>query len=320
MLSNRLLTHTQTMHVQRPSIQTRPLSPMRRNQITRGATIQQQKPNCRNRGSTILAGSLPKCGCPACGQAAQSSGQQPSLYQRYFAQFMANSVEEYESAAHPWKVDLFSRLVKGRPTQRIVEVGVGTGPNFKYLAAAHREQHGQEQQVSSERQQKEGQQPNAELQGLEIVGCDPNTAMQPYAKQAAVDAGLNGAVSLLQGRAEELPLESDSFDAAVVTLVLCSVRDPPRAIDEVLRVLKPQGRLLFLEHVAASWETQPLLRAQQALWSPIHSVLADNCHLTRDTKRVIAEKRSNFSDLMLIEENLPGMGLVSPHIRGIAVK
>uniref|UniRef100_A0A7S3QX43 Methyltransferase type 11 domain-containing protein n=1 Tax=Dunaliella tertiolecta TaxID=3047 RepID=A0A7S3QX43_DUNTE len=254
-------------------------------------------------GGAALAGSVFGCGCPACAEVAQASSQQPSLYQRYFAYAMASSMGVYESAAHPWKADLFSKLVQGRPTQRILEVGVGTGPNFKYLAAAHKEQHGLGQQ---------------EVQGLEVVGCDPNTAMQPYAKQAAVDAGLSGAVSLLQGSAEELPLESNSFDSAVITLVLCSVQDPARAIDEVIRVLKPQGKLLFLEHVAASWETQPLIRAQQALLNPLQSALADNCHLTRDTRRVLDD--ANFSDLMLIEDNLPGVGVFSPHIRGIAVK
>eukprot|EP00983_Pelagomonas_calceolata_P038968 1136988-Pelagomonas_calceolata.AAC.1 len=55
-----------------------------------------------------------------------------------------------------------------------------------------------------------------------------------------------------------------------------------------------------------------------AIWSPLHSILADNCHLTRDTKMVI--ERASFSDLTLVEDNLPEMGVISPHIRGIAVK
>ncbi|KAF5834251.1 S-adenosyl-L-methionine-dependent methyltransferase [Dunaliella salina] len=248
-------------------------------------------------GGAALAGSVFGCGCPACAGISQASSQQPSLYQRYFAYAMASSMGVYESAAHPWKTDLFSKLFsfQGRPTQRVLEVGVGTGPNFKYLAAAHKEQ---QKQLSAQSMLDHGQLPS----------------------MAAVDAGLNGSVSLLQGRAEELPLESESFDAAVITLVLCSVQDPARAVDEVIRVLKPQGKLLFLEHVAASWETQPLIRAEQALLNPLQSALADNCHLTRDTKRVIEAKGSNFSDLVLIEENLPGVGVFSPHIRGIAVK
>uniref|UniRef100_A0A7S3QWU6 Methyltransferase type 11 domain-containing protein n=2 Tax=Dunaliella tertiolecta TaxID=3047 RepID=A0A7S3QWU6_DUNTE len=318
-----MLTHRRTMHAQTPqpfgvNLQIRTWHPSRPTCFKVNTSIQQQEPSCRKKGSAVSVSAMPRCGCPACGGAAQASSQQPSLYQRYFARFMANSVAEYESAAHPWKVDLFSKLVQGRPTQRILEVGIGTGPNLKYLAAAHKEQHGQGQQGSAESELYQGQQLSTELQGLEVVGCDPNMAMQPYARQAAVDAGLSGAVSLLQGSAEELPLESNSFDSAVITLVLCSVRDPAHAIDEVIRVLKPQGRLLFLEHVAASWETQPLLRAKQAIWSPLHSILADNCHLTRDTKMVI--ERASFSDLTLVEDNLPEMGVISPHIRGIAVK
>jgi ubiquinone/menaquinone biosynthesis C-methylase UbiE len=54
---------------------------------------------------------------------------------------------------------------------------------------------------------------------------------------------------VLRARAEELPFEDDRFDTAVTTLVLCGVEDQPRAVRELRRVLRPGGRLLFIEHV-----------------------------------------------------------------------
>ncbi len=57
------------------------------------------------------------------------------------------------------------------------------------------------------------------------------------------------AAKLLRAPAEDLPFEDDSFDVAVSTLVLCSVDDQPRALRELRRVIRPGGRLLFMEHV-----------------------------------------------------------------------
>ena len=54
---------------------------------------------------------------------------------------------------------------------------------------------------------------------------------------------------VLRAPAEDLPFEDDSFDTVVTTLVLCGVDDQPRALREARRVLRPGGRLLFLEHV-----------------------------------------------------------------------
>ena len=54
---------------------------------------------------------------------------------------------------------------------------------------------------------------------------------------------------MLRAPAEDLPFEDASFDTVVATLVLCSVDDQPRALRQLRRVLRPGGRLLFLEHV-----------------------------------------------------------------------
>ena len=57
---------------------------------------------------------------------------------------------------------------------------------------------------------------------------------------------------MLRAPAEDLPFEDDTFDVVVSTLVLCGVDDQPRAVREIRRVLRPQGRLLFLEHVRST--------------------------------------------------------------------
>ena len=54
---------------------------------------------------------------------------------------------------------------------------------------------------------------------------------------------------VLRAPAEDLPFEDDTFDTVVSTLVLCGVDDQPRALREIRRVLRPEGRLLFFEHV-----------------------------------------------------------------------
>jgi len=68
---------------------------------------------------------------------------------------------------------------------------------------------------------------------------------------------------VLRAPAEDLPFESDSFDTVVATLVLCSVDDQPRALKELRRVLRPGGRLLFMEHVRS--EEPKLARLQDRM-------------------------------------------------------
>ncbi len=84
--------------------------------------------------------------------------------------------------------------------------------------------------------------------------------------------------------AEELPFADDSFDTVVSTLVLCTVGDPQRAVAEVARVLRPGGRLLFLEHVRAEpgWR-QTLQRRSAAAWA----AFADGCRCDRTTLETI---------------------------------
>jgi ubiquinone/menaquinone biosynthesis C-methylase UbiE len=81
---------------------------------------------------------------------------------------------------------------------------------------------------------------------------------------------------VLRAPAEDLPFEDDSFDAAVSTLVLCSVDDQPRALREIRRVLRPGGRLLFMEHVRS--EEPKLARLQDRINWLNHLVAHCDCN------------------------------------------
>jgi ubiquinone/menaquinone biosynthesis C-methylase UbiE len=85
---------------------------------------------------------------------------------------------------------------------------------------------------------------------------------------------------LVQAPAEKLPFEDDSFDVVVSTLVLCTVGDQPQALRELRRVLKPGGRLLFIEHVRSE---DPKLAKWQDRLLPLNVRVGHGCHCNRAT-------------------------------------
>lgn len=111
--------------------------------------------------------------------------------------------------------------------------------------------------------------------------------------------------------AEQLPLETAGFDCAVTTLVLCTVADPARALAEVRRVLRPGGRLLFLEHVRA--EDPKLARWQDRLRGP-WSWLGCGCQPNRRTVEAI--RAAGFSVLDLRHERF---AKAAPLVRPLAI-
>ncbi len=82
------------------------------------------------------------------------------------------------------------------------------------------------------------------------------------------------------GAAEALPVKSEAFDAAVVSLVLCSVRDVPRALGELRRVLRPGGQVRFFEHGRGGGRVMTFTQRalDRTLWPP----LSGGCHLSRE--------------------------------------
>ena len=87
-------------------------------------------------------------------------------------------------------------------------------------------------------------------------------------------------VDLVQAPAEELPFADAQFDTVVSTLVLCTVSDQARALRELRRVLKPGGRLLFIEHVRSE---EPRLASWQDRLNGLNRVVAHGCNCNRST-------------------------------------
>ncbi len=112
----------------------------------------------------------------------------------------------------------------------------------------------------------------------DLVLAEPDPHMLRRLEAKVVDAGSEAQV--LAASAQDLPFEDSSFDTAVFTLVLCTVPDPAAALAETARVLRPGGRLLFVEHVRA--EDEGLARWQDRLETPWR-LFGDGCHCNRDT-------------------------------------
>lgn len=122
-------------------------------------------------------------------------------------------------------------------------------------------------------------------------------------------------VEVAGATADALPFPEGSFDAVVTMLVLCSVPDLEETLGEISRVLRPGGRLVFLEHVAA--ETNPGRLAWQHRINPLWRRLAGNCHLTRRTAQAIEEAGFDVEELRR-ESIRKAMPLARPSIRGWA--
>ena len=115
-----------------------------------------------------------------------------------------------------------------------------------------------------------------ELDRLVLCEPEPQRASQLKRRLARIRPG----VELVRAPAEALPFEDESFDTVVSTLVLCTVADPDAALDEIRRVLRPGGSLLFLEHVRS--DDERLARWQDRLQGPWRA-FADVCNCNRRT-------------------------------------
>jgi ubiquinone/menaquinone biosynthesis C-methylase UbiE len=124
----------------------------------------------------------------------------------------------------------------------------------------------------------------------------------------------NGQAQLLRAPAEDLPFNDASFDTAVSTLVLCTVDDQPRALRELRRVLRPGGRLLFIEHVRSD---EPKLARLQDRMMPINTRLGHGCHCNRPTLDGL--RQAGFDVVALQRDTLrKAPPFVRPLIVGVA--
>lgn len=175
------------------------------------------------------------------------------------------------------------RRVLSAATGRTIDVGAGTGANL-------------------------GLYPDTVT---ELVLAEPDPHMLRRLRPRAAEAG----AELVAAGAESLPFEDSSVDTVAFTLVLCTVPDAAAALAESARILKPGGRLLFLEHVRSP---EPgLARWQDRLERPWH-FFADGCHCNRDTVSIL-EASPLRVEAVESDEMPKAPPLVRPLVRGSAV-
>lgn len=201
------------------------------------------------------------------------------LYSRCFAWMMARAGQ-----AHGQLVDEHKRRLLGGLEGTVVELGPGTGPNLAYFSPQVR-----------------------------WIGLEPNPHMHPYLRQEAHRLGLS--IELLNAASEAIPLPDASADAVVSTLVLCSVQSLEQTFSEVQRVLKPGGRFVFLEHVAAPRGSRA--RLSQDLVTPLWRIAGDGCHPNREI--LAALERAGFARVEVQNFSIAAP-IIGPHIAGVAYR
>jgi ubiquinone/menaquinone biosynthesis C-methylase UbiE len=156
------------------------------------------------------------------------------------------------------------RELLARASGRTLEIGAGTGSNLELYPEAV----------------------------TELVLTEPDEHMRGQLERKLTALGRRPEV--VGAGAERLPFPDASFDTVVATLVLCTIPAPRRALEEISRVLKPEGRLLFLEHVRA--EDAATARWQDRLERP-WGWFGRGCHPNRDTVSLINESALEIGEL-----------------------
>jgi len=137
---------------------------------------------------------------------------------------------------------------------RVLEIGIGSGLNIPFYPA-----------------------------DIEVLyGIDPSRELLRMGRKRATDAAFP--VKLMKVFGEDLPLPDESFDTVVTTWTLCTIPDPVQALREMRRILRPEGRVIFVEHGRSP---DPRVLAWQNRLNPLWSRLAGGCNLNREIDALI---------------------------------
>lgn len=140
---------------------------------------------------------------------------------------------------------------------RVLEIGIGSGLNLSFYDP---------QQV------------------VKVWGLDPSPEMRRMAEQAARHVDLD--IEVIDLRDGEIPLDNQSVDTVVMTYTLCTIPDTRPALQQLTRVLKPTGKLIFCEHGAAP---DAAVRRWQDLINPVWKRFSGGCHLNRVIPELLEE-------------------------------
>ena len=176
------------------------------------------------------------------------------------------------------------RKVVGQASGSVLELGAGTGLNLKHYPAG--------------------------LERLVLVEPDFHKAKLLAEKQAP--AGVD--VEIVRAPGEMLPFDDGTFDMVIETLVLCTVADPEATAAEIRRVLKPDGRFLFMEHVRSDG---PRLGPWQDRMEKTWMKIADGCHCNRRTVPML--RASGFEvEVTAEQDKFPMPPVARPIVSGVA--
>lgn len=179
---------------------------------------------------------------------------------------------------------------RGSGCLRILEIGIGSANNLRFYPTKTR-----------------------------LITVEPNCNFDGLLQKKLQDFPHIVLEKSINGCAEDMSaIEDESIDVVVSTHVLCSVSDIKQCLKEIRRVLQPNGRFLYVEHV--SYESGSLEQKIQTWVEYVWKLFNDDCRLTLQTSRFI--KEANFSSIdeqsVVVKELL--IALIRPHIFGIAYK
>jgi ubiquinone/menaquinone biosynthesis C-methylase UbiE len=203
-----------------------------------------------------------------------------SIWGRIFAGIYDHVMAKTERAG----LGAHRQALLAQATGDVLEVGAGTGTNLLYYGEGVRT----------------------------LTFTEPEKPMARRLQKRILERRPDA--KLLRAPAEDLPFNDGSFDTVVATLVLCTVDDQPRALRELRRVLRPGGRLLFIEHVRS--DDEKLARLQDRML-PINTRIAHGCHCNRPTLEGI--RKAGFEVTELEHDTLKHTPpFVRPLIVGVA--
>ena len=148
--------------------------------------------------------------------------------------------------------------------EEILEIGFGTGINLKFYPDNVKK----------------------------IIGVDANKGMLKQAQKKITNGSIE--IELKNQSSEILPFPDNSISSAVSTYTLCSIKNIASTLNEIYRVLKPEGKFYFLEHGLAD---NPKTQKWQHRLNPIQNIWSSGCNLNRDIKLLINNAGFNFSEL-----------------------
>ncbi|NNM59216.1 MAG: class I SAM-dependent methyltransferase [Legionellales bacterium] len=207
-----------------------------------------------------------------------------SIISRITAKFYDKIMQDAEMRGlQNWRAELLSNA-----TGVTLEIGAGTGSNLQYYPDT--------------------------ISKLILLEPDPHMRRQLSLK---LPANSPYSIELLTGKAESILLPDAIFNTVICALVLCSVKNIEKTLSELHRVLVPGGKLIFIEHIAAT-NNSHRLKWQRRI-EPLWKVIASGCHLTRSTEEQLIQAGFVIKDIT--RESMRGVPpIVRPSIRGVAVK